>query len=159
MFNWQRIILLTRLAVLYTCWSGSEIKGSEPDMELPVLEAPLPALPGPTTSYSPVTSAQISPTTIPNWPTTAFPYYTDRFVSPPVAVQSIASVAVGGGTLSLGGYWGLGVPVVPHVRYPSYYQGYFDAGIGATPVVLGNIVTFGGILYIQNADGTLTLFR
>jgi hypothetical protein len=77
------------------------------------------------------------------------------FTAPP----SVVSVPVAGGTYALGGYWGYGLPVVPHVRYPSYDQGYFDAGIGATPVPLGNIVTIGGILYLQNADGTLTLFR
>ena len=73
--------------------------------------------------------------------------------------NGIASVPVAGGTLPLGGYWGMGLPVVPQVRYPSYYQGYFDAGIGSVPVSLGNIVTWGGMLYLQNADGTLTRFR
>lgn len=80
--------------------------------------------------------------------------------SPAVATpQGIVPVPVAGGSLPLGGYWGLGLPIVPQVRYPSYDQGYFDAGVGAVPVPLGNIVTYGGMLYLWNADGTLTLFR
>ena len=47
-----------------------------------------------------------------------------------VTPQMVTPVPVSGGSLPLGGYWGMGVPVVPQVRYPSYYQGYFDAGIG-----------------------------
>lgn len=73
--------------------------------------------------------------------------------------QEMAAVPVAGGNYALGGDWGMGLPVVPRVSYPNYYQGYFDPGIGSVPVSLGHIVSFGGMLYLQNADGTLTLFR
>ena len=79
------------------------------------------------------------------------PIPTPQVVSPVPAVL--------GGTSALGGYWGYGLPVVPHAYYPNYYQGYFDPGIGGVPVPLGNIVTIGGLLYLQNIDGTLTLYR